>query len=78
MLSTLSLTARNFMLRALTKKRGHDMALEKPIAEFPKWVEGQIVKDSAEEAKVKDGGKSSATPTMTKPKAPKRRDGRKL
>ena len=78
MLSTLNLTARDFKLRALNKKQEDTMALEKAIKEFPKWVEGQICKDAEEESKVSGGGKSEALPTMTKPKAPKRKNGRRL
>lgn len=51
---------------------------EQPIKEFPKIVNGQRCKDADEEAKVKEGGKSSIPPAMTKPKAPKRKDGRKI
>lgn len=51
---------------------------EKKIKEFPKFVEGQVVKDADEEAKVIAGGKSTTPPAMTKPKAPKRKDGRKI
>lgn len=51
---------------------------EKPRKPFPKVVEGQLCKDEASEKAVLDGGKSSALPTMTKPKAPKRREGRKI
>ena len=51
---------------------------EQPIKEFPKFVEGQVVKDADEEAKVLAGGKSSIPPVMTKPKAPKRKNGKKF
>jgi len=78
MLSTLNLTARDFKLRALNKLKEYPMPQEKEIKEFPKWVEGQICKDAEEEAAVQAGGASSATPTMTKPKAQKRKNGRRL
>ncbi len=51
---------------------------EKPRKPFPKWVEGQLCKDADSEKAVLDGGKSASLPTMTKPKAVKRRDGRKI
>ena len=78
MISTLNLKARDFKLRALNKNQGNIMAMEKTITEFPKWVAGKLCKDADEEAAVEAGGDSSAKPTMTKPKPPKRKNGRRL
>ena len=79
-LNHLNLTSQDFVLRDARKKEIFDMKeqMERTPTEFPKFVEGQICKDADEEAAVLAGGKSSAPATMTRPKAPKRKNGRRV
>ena len=74
MITNFNLNPRDFILRDLTEK---EFEMPEQRHAYPKWVEGQLCKDEGEESAVKAGGKSDALPTMTKPKAPKRRNGRR-
>ena len=79
MLGNLNMAPKDFVLKGASKTdlEFQEMPTIKK-GEFPKWVEGQVVKDEEEEKAVKAGGKSTAPVTMTRPKAPKRKQGKRM